>query len=349
MRGRRVAIVTHRNADLDAVGSALLLADALSGVASEVCVSIPEGPNKQSKRALEKLRLSYPECSLVYDYDVVIAVDAANLVQLAEYATLYARAPSRIAVDHHLEGSVHESATVRLVVPEASSTVEVVVLMLDEEGLTPKDARVATLALAGLVSDSRRFIIAGPLTFRAALRLTEWGGDYKEALELAQPPRDDQGQGEDVSLRLARLKAFSRLRVGRSCHDILVAVTHIGSFESVVARSLVESGADVAVVVTERRDYFRVSVRVSRRSLDLGIMAAQLASYLAGKFGGEGGGHEATAMAQLDRRAASTAEELADMIAKSLPGKVSRLCVESRRSAVGGKSGGSSSETANLC
>jgi len=330
LAGARVALLTHRNADLDAVGSVALLLYSLQGVASRVCAYLPEGASRQARQALERLGLELPLCGEDEEFDVAIAVDSANLVQLGAGAAVYRGARFRVAIDHHERGSVHEAADVAFVEPGASSSVELAVRFLEGLGLKPSDARAATLAMAGLVSDSRRFLLVGPSTFAAAQRLLEWGADYRLALDLAQLHRQAGGE-EDLGERIARLRAFSRLRISRSCRDILIAVTFIGSYESAIARSLVEAGADVAIVVTERRDYYRVSVRVSRRAADSGVTASSVARFLAEKFGGEGGGHEAAAMAHIPVSAASSPEELADAIARSVPGRVGRLCVEARR------------------
>ncbi len=347
LEGARVALLAHRNADLDAVGSIALLYSALSRVAGGVCVYIPEGASRPARLALERLGLELPRCPEAGEeaYDVAISVDAANLVQLGDAAAIYKGAAFRIAIDHHERGSVHEAADEAFVEPDASSTVEVTVFFLEALGLEPGDPRAATLAMAGLVSDSRRFLIVSRRSFAAAQRLVEWGADYRVALDLAQAARQHGSEAEELGERIAKLKAFSRLRLARACSDILIAVTHIGSYESVVARSLVEEGADVAIVVTERREHFRVSVRASRRALASGVTAAGIARFIAERYGGEGGGHEAAAMAHVPVSAASSAEELAEAIARSVPGRVGRLCVEARKErGSGGRGGGRGGE-----
>ncbi len=336
LEGARIAVLTHRNADLDAVGSAVLILYSLRDTAREACIYLPEGASRSAKLALERLGLEPPLCDENDRFDVAIAVDSANLVQLGPAAAIYKEASFRVAIDHHERGSVHDEADELYIEVGASSSVELAVRFLEDLGLRPSDPRAATLALAGLVSDSRRFLIVGSYTFAAAHRLVEWGGDYRLALEIAQAPRQPGSDPADLGERIAKLRAFSRLRLARACTDILIAVTHVGSYESVVARSLVEEGADVAAVVTERRDHFRVSIRVSRRALDSGVTAAEIARFVAEKTGGEGGGHEAAAMAHVPVSSASSAEELADAIAKSVPGRVGRLCVEGRKARAGG-------------
>lgn len=331
-----MALLTHKNADLDAIGAAVLLLYALRSVAASTCIYLPEGLSKQSRNAVERLGIELPLCSYEERVDVAIAVDSANLVQLGPGAAIYREASFRIAVDHHEGGSVHSIADEAYVDPGASSSVEVAVSFLEELGLSPEEPRAATLAMAGLVSDSRRFLIAGPHTFAVAHRLLEWGADYRVALDIAHMARQPGSSAEELGERIAKLRALSRLRLARACTEVLIAVTHVGSYESVVARTLVEVGADVAVVVTERRDYYRVSVRVSRRALEWGVKAYQIAGFIAEKFGGEGGGHESAAMAHVPVSAAFSAEELAEALARSVPGRVGRLCVGARREGGGG-------------
>ena len=328
-RAGEAAIITHRNADLDAIASAMIVARIAESLRVKPCLEAPEGPGKQAKDALSELELAPPGPCEDRSYRLAIAVDSTNSPQLGSALKLYLTAGARVVVDHHEPGSLAEASDLAIVDPDAASTTEITVL-LSRALQVQLAGELASLALLGIVSDSRKFSIAGPYTFKAAQMLVEMGGDYGRVMEFFR--KSGQQAQEDLSLRIARLKAFSRLKLGRACHDILVVVTHIGSHESAVARSLISEGADVAVVVVERREGFRVSVRVSQRALTSGIQASKLASFIAEKFGGEGGGHEMAGMAHLPHNAAQGPEELVEELAERLPGKVGRICVEYRAS-----------------
>ncbi len=250
----------------------------------------------------------------------MIVVDSSNPSQLGGLATLASReGPPVILIDHHQPGLIASIAKLRLVDSSAASTTEIVSSILAELSLCIRP-REASLALAGIIYDSRRFRIIGSHTFRASLYLQSCGASLVDV--------DSKGDS-DFSERFARIKAASRLRPARICGDIILAVTRVGSFESSVARALLELGADIAVVVGGSEG-IRVSIRTSKRALENGIRADEIAVYIAGRYGGEGGGHKQAAMVHLnpDPDPAILVEELS----KSLPGKLARLCVEWRGS-----------------
>ncbi|MEB3779790.1 MAG: DHH family phosphoesterase [Desulfurococcales archaeon] len=321
--------MTHRNADPDAIASAYLIAHALSILGLKTTIYIPEGPSRLSKRIIDRLGLDkglimgYDKPSHRTSPDMAVAVDSANPAQLGPFSELFEEATYKVVIDHHEGNTLKDKAVVSLVYKDAPSTTEIVVNVLEALGINPMN-KMATLGITGILYDTKRFINARESTFKAILRLIEWGGDYREAIGLLTMSNEKEGLSE----RIARLKALSRLVLGRSCNDVLVAVTRIGSHESMVARTLIDLGADVAVVVTSRGLEKRVSIRVSKSALEKGITASLIAEYLAKKYNGEGGGHDAVAMTHL--KYSGDIEDLKESIAKSLPGKIARICLSKR-------------------
>ncbi len=272
---------------------------------------------------MARLGVSLKECSAPVDtetIDVLVVVDSSNPSQLGGLAALANKeGPPVILIDHHQPGLIASIAKLQLVDSSAASTTELVSSILAELALCV-EPREASLALAGIVYDSRRFRIIGSHTFRASLYLQSCGASLVEV----------ESKGDtDFSERFARIKAASRLRPARICSDIILAVTRVGSFESSVARALLELGADVAVVVGGGGEP-RVSIRTSKRALENGIRADEIAVYIAGKYGGEGGGHKQAAMVHLN--AGPDPSILVEELSRSLPGKLARLCVEWRGS-----------------
>ncbi len=317
-----VLVVTHSNADPDAIASAVITLQLLEYLGSKACIGVPEGPSKVSRALLERLSIDLRFCGGETSYEGCVIVDSSNPVQLGSFRDSCLSAKVRALVDHHELGLLHGMVELKLVDVNASSTTELIVRIAERVGVK-LDGRIATLAVAGIIYDSRRFQNVSPHTFRVVNTLIEWGCDYSLALKSLVVER---GSVEDLSRRVATLKALSRLRVEKACHDLLIAVTHIGSHESDVAKTLVNIGADVAVVLAEREDKARASVRVSERALEKGVKASTIASYIASKHRGEGGGHETVAMAHIQLE--EGVERIVDSIARSLPGKISRICQE---------------------
>jgi len=317
---RLVLVATHPNADPDALASAVIALRVLEALGSSGCIGLPEGLSKVSKAIVDRLSLNLRLCSVDVEPEGCVVVDSSNPVQLGLFGERCLASRARALIDHHEPGLLSESFDLKLVDPKASSTTELLVLMADLMGLR-LDSRDATLAAAGIVYDSRRFTNIGPYTFKAMSLLLEWGCDYSEALKSMSVER---GEVEDLSRRVAVLKALSRMKLERACNDLLVVVTHIGSYESEVARTLVNLGVDVGVVVADRGEKARVSIRLSERALEKGLKASIIASYIASKYRGEGGGHDRAAMAHISLE--EDVERVVDGIARSLPGKIGRMC-----------------------
>jgi phosphoesterase RecJ-like protein len=107
---------------------------------------------------------------------VLLAVDCANERRIGEDPEAVARAAIVVDVDHHHDNS--RFGDVNLVVPEASSTAEIVRDLLRELDveLTPE---VAEALYVGLVTDTGRFQYTNttPKALRLAAELVEAGAD----------------------------------------------------------------------------------------------------------------------------------------------------------------------------
>ncbi|MCE4627677.1 MAG: DHHA1 domain-containing protein [Desulfurococcales archaeon] len=296
--------------------------EALSIYGSRSVVVAPEGVSRASKRILEELGVSGVFAGVVdrsLEPAMLVVVDTANPAQLSPYEWLLEQAIEVVVIDHHMEGTIRDIADTALVIPEAASTSEIVAFSGSLLRI-PFSPVTASALLAGILFDTRNLRITGPFTAEALGYLLDMGADQGLVARVARETRE-----RDTSERIALLKAMSRLRFARACRDILIAVTHVGSFESSVARALLDIGADVAVVAKDTREGVRVSVRTSPRAEGAGITALDIARYIGEKLGGEAGGHPSAAGVSI-RSQTLTAEEVAGRLAVSLPGKVARLC-----------------------
>jgi nanoRNase/pAp phosphatase (c-di-AMP/oligoRNAs hydrolase) len=101
---KRAAIITHQNADPDALCSAYALGYLLRRLRSGITVQLvtPEGIGKVAERVLERLHIAVHHPESLNEYDIVFTVDTNTLVQLAEYETrLKDYGGVVIVVDHH--------------------------------------------------------------------------------------------------------------------------------------------------------------------------------------------------------------------------------------------------------
>lgn len=284
-----VLVLTHANADPDAVASAVILGSILSEQGLEGSIlAFPEGPSRLSRKILSKLDLHmrYLKAPPEHKYRAVAVVDATNAAQLSEFRQVVDKAERLLVIDHHLPSGDLVAKATHPIVGEEPATVVLVCQTLEELAVRLQP-NLATLALAGLLFDSRRFALATPTALRTAAYLIERGGSYETALSLLE-------EAPPFSERVARLKGVLRSQILK-VNGFLVALSEIGSFEASVARSLVALGADVALVASERKGECRLSVRLSKGFMErTGISASRdIAAEVANKIGGKGGGHDA--------------------------------------------------------
>jgi phosphoesterase RecJ-like protein len=178
----RFVVVAHENPDGDALGSLLGAALGLRALGKDVVMYLSDrGPTPPEYRFLD---LSEVQRDLPADIEerVLLAVDCANARRIAEGTQAVDRARFVIDVDHHHDNS--RFGDVNLVVPEASSTAEVIRDILREldVDLTP---RIAEALYVGLVTDTGRFQYTNttPKALRLAAELVEAGADVHEIFQ----------------------------------------------------------------------------------------------------------------------------------------------------------------------
>ena len=234
----RILVVTHVNADPDAVATALVVREVLAALGFNAVACFPGGISRVSRDLLERLGINYEsscECRARY----VVVCDASNEAVLGEAAACLAGAAGVMIIDHHEAGSLAGRASVAVIEPgePAATTLAVELAQAAEVRLSPQ---LASLALGGILYDTKRFMAASPRTLRAAAWLLESGGQYEQAL-----PKPEEEL--DYSERVARLKAAQRAVLVDVCGHI-VAVSEVTAYEASAARALVSLGADLSLI-----------------------------------------------------------------------------------------------------
>ncbi|MCD6381339.1 MAG: DHH family phosphoesterase [Candidatus Odinarchaeota archaeon] len=285
-KSKKVVILIHRNADPDALCSAYVLRSLLDKKFPGVDLFInADGFSSLSKRIIREFNIPI-ESKIPILPDVVFVLDASNMTQLGELGKLYD--PKRlpfIVIDHHNppeEGvSIFDFAYVE---PSFVSTSELIFLLWKEMGMIP-EPELATLLMIGIVYDSRRLFYIDEVTFDVMRELIQAGGDYRKALLLLQ-------QEMDQSEKIARLKSAQRARILK-IGGWIIAYSNVSSYEASACRALIELGADLAIVLSERKNEVRISVRSTNKfynetRINVG---RDLLSPLGEIVEGEGGGH----------------------------------------------------------
>ncbi|RLE61690.1 MAG: phosphoesterase, partial [Thermoprotei archaeon] len=191
-----------------------------------------------------------------------------------------------IVIDHHIptKGTLSR-VRCKWIFTEAKACSLMVFTLLENLGMDiPSD--LATLLLAGILYDTRRFLHANSRVFEVCSKLLKRGANYALALSSLVTTE------VDISEKIAILKGLRRmdiLRIG----EFIVALSYVSAYEGVLARTLISLGVDLAIVVAEKNDTIRISARSSSKFYKLtGIsLGKDLLPAIGRVIHGEGGGH----------------------------------------------------------
>jgi len=196
----RFLVTSHEAPDGDALGSLLATGLALGALGKDAVMFLGgpaplPGEYRFLELADQGLRRELPADS---GERVLIAVDCASAGRVGAEPGLVERAPFTINIDHHHDNP--RFGDVNLIVPDASSTGEVLADVFRELGieLTPELAEALYIAL---VTDTGRFQYANttPKALRLAAELVEAGADVNRVF-----------QGVYENVQFAKLKLLAR-------------------------------------------------------------------------------------------------------------------------------------------
>jgi phosphoesterase RecJ-like protein len=286
----RFLVTTHENPDGDALGSLLAVTLALRQLGKDVYMYLAGHaplPGEYAFMPLEELKRTVPEET---EERVVVAVDCANESRLGPDPEILHQSGFTIDIDHHHDNT--RFGDVNLIVPDASSTAEVLRDVFEELGvrLTPEIAEALYIAV---VTDTGRFQYASttPKTLRLAAELVEAGANIHRVF-----------QGVYENVQFAKLKLLARALERAQVYEggeLVVSYLLRGDFSEVGAaepysEGIIDylravEGAIVSVLIREppRADgpKIRVSLRSSTDEVDVSAIARK----------SSGGGHRQAA------------------------------------------------------
>src|ERR671937_864400 len=276
--GERFLLTTHENPDGDALGSLLAMKLALDVFGKDTYMYLYGNtplPGEYAFMPLEELRRELPPDA---GERVLVALDCANESRLGPDAEVLQVTPYVVDIDHHHDNT--RFGDINLIVPEASSTGEVVRDILRELGI-PLTPEVAEALYIALVTDTGRFQYTNttPKALRLAAELVEAGADVHRVF-----------QGVYESVQFAKLKllarALDRAQVyegGRIVISYLLRTdfAEVGAAEpyseGIIDYLRAVEGADMAALIREpprsEGPARRISLRASDDNLDVSAIA----------------------------------------------------------------------------
>lgn len=269
VRGK-VLILTHHNADIDAVASAIGIFHCLN----DVDLGAAESVSKTAKSLVKDYEfLIDPDCK---KYDYVILVETSVPEQLSGVKNLRAD----MIIDHHPQGKL--DAKIKWIDENKRSCSQMAYEILKEMKVDV-DGKLAKILLSGIIADTAYLRIADIDTLKTIIELIKKGATIEESMEIISA-------NPDASEIVACFKAANRADLYR-IGDIMVAFSNVSSHEAAASRAFVKLGADIAVVAAIKDKELRISSRGKTKISGYGIDLSEIFKQVGEMIEGSGGGH----------------------------------------------------------
>ena len=314
---KKILIVTHENADPDALCGLYSLKSILKRIFTELEILISaDGLSSLSEQIASKLNITISTNVETFHPDLIILFDVNNLHKTGSIAN-YINVDSKaiVIIDHHTPPpEINDFSPLSIVDDNAISATEIIFYEFDQMGIqfTPEEAFAILL---GMIYDSKHFILGNLRSFSIVSKLIEIGANYNQAKSLLKIPMIKPE-------KIARIKAAQRLKI-RKIKDWIIVTSHVSSYEASACRALINLGADVAFVIAERKNQVRISARSTpefyeKTKIHLG---KDILEKIGNIIDGVGGGHSTAAGCDGKKNS----EEANHQILKILESKISKL------------------------
>jgi phosphoesterase RecJ-like protein len=272
-------VLLHGNADPDALSSAFAVMRSFP----DVRIASPGGLDRLSKVLVDRLDIPVRDDGSVPEGGRILVLDTSGPDQIpadVDYS-------DAIVIDHHAHNRAWESARVYHCDDSKASCSEIVCELLKAAGRTP-DRDSALALMIGILTDTGNFKFAKPASLVTFSGLMELHGiEMDEALGLV-------AFQTDVSEKISQLRGAQRLKYWK-VGDAIVAISQGSAFEASVCKSLLQLGADVAFVGSQRGESFRISARATPRVVRRGVHLGRLLNGIGSETSNGGGGHPGAA------------------------------------------------------
>lgn len=284
-----IVVLCHQHADPDAIGSAIAVEELIKFYQPSTTVYIvAKSLNNLALQLIEiideKIFSQFPE-----SFSHLVIVDTNNLDQTGFPKILSDFKGYRLSIDHHSFHSSLEAFSDIYIQDDSSLSCSELIFWLLHYLKVPISPKCANALLAGVIFDTQRFMRSSTETFDVVRYLCQYGAEYTKIISMVS-------NQSSFSERMARMKAFSRIKVSKF-KEFIIAVTYVSSYEAASARGLISAGVDIALVFTPRKDETRVSLRASENIVNsLSIhLGNEFCPSLAKIINGTGGGHAGAA------------------------------------------------------
>ncbi len=310
---KKVLVTSHENVDPDGLCAAVAIAKWFESIWSCDTTLSFDSLNRISETLASEFDIAVHPPSNGTQFDLVCVVDMSSITQIGKVEEMVSQGtPLKICLDHHHIAEADRTYfDVALIDTDVSSTTELLTKVFLKDRYKPEQS-TATLLMIGLLYDSRRFLNSGSSVFAIVNTLLAWGANYEQALSTLQSkmPRSEV---------IARIKAAQRIR-RVEINGWIVVTSEISSFEASACRALIDLGADIAVVYSDKAEDVRFSIRSRKEVYEkTGLNLAEDVMIPLGEvIGGSGGGHAIAAGANGSRNGHQGMKRVMELLQKKL-------------------------------
>jgi len=272
-------VLLHGNADPDAIASAFAVQEAFPAVT----IGATGGLDRLSKVLSSTLGIKTVEDATGAPRKRILILDTSGPEQLEGHFDL----SEAIVIDHHARNDKWKAANMYHCDDSKSSCSEIIYELLKAAGKKPSK-NVSLALMFGILTDTGYFKFAKPSTLVAFSELMgEHDAHMDEAMDLVD-------LDVDISERVSQLKGAQRLKYWKA-GEYIVAVSQGSAFEASVCKALLNLGADIAFVGSQRGEQFRISARATQAMVRKGVHLGKLLGAVGSETTNGGGGHPGAA------------------------------------------------------
>ena len=297
---KRILITSHDLVDLDGFSSVIAFDFFLHQYFKRIDTYIYfNGISNSTNSFIKVIERKFSDYNIkIFDsaedieIDAIIVLDANKLHQITLPDHLKENDKiSFFFIDHHyFEESQLENANSHqgIILDHYSSTAEIVYEISQEFNiLLTKPIRY--LLIAGILTDSGYFRFGNNNSIKNVTELLKEDIIYQDILYMLSNKIDS-------SEKIAKIKGVQRSELIKQ-GNWLIGLSHVSSFEASVANILLKIGFDVAIVVSNKDNNYRLSLRAKKQlCLSTGLHLGKILEEISKEYGTEGGGHDGAAV-----------------------------------------------------
>lgn len=258
-----VAIAGHTKPDGDCTGSTLAFYNFIKNNYPDIRVTLYLEPIPNLFKFLQRSDEIVSDFSGDADYDLFFSLDCGDGGRLGGAIRYFETAKKTVCIDHHISNK--SFADLNYIVPDASSTSELVFELLDEEKITKE---IAECLYVGIIHDTGvfQYSCTSAKTMNIAGRLMDKGIDYPTIVDKTFFERTFE-QNQILGTALLKAKRYFDDR----CIACIITAQDMAEchalpkhLEGIVSQLRSTKGVDVALLIYENADgTFKVSMRTN--------------------------------------------------------------------------------------